>query len=64
VFVKDAIKVPIRERKDEKKDPVAELEKKLTEDIRKQNLANGIKSDLDLLPVKETPVDTYSYHRS
>lgn len=64
MFVKDAVKVPIREKNNEKKDPIAELEKKLTEDIRKQNEANGIKSDLDLLPHKENPVDTYSYHRS
>ena len=64
VFVKDAVKVPIRERNDEKKDPVAELEKKLTEDIRKQNESLGIKSDLDLIPDKDKNVNTYSYIRS
>ncbi len=62
--MKDAVKVPIREKIDEKKDTIAELEIKLTEDIRKQNESHGIKSDLDLLPHKEKPVDIYSYHRS
>jgi hypothetical protein len=64
VFVKNGVKVPIREKVDENKDPVAELEKKLEEDIRKQNEAMGIKSDLDLIPNKEKSHDVYSYHRS
>jgi hypothetical protein len=56
--------VPVKEKILQKKDPVAELEKKLTEDIRKQNEAMGIKSDLDLIPDKENKADTYSYLRS
>jgi hypothetical protein len=63
VFVKDGVKVPIIEKPDNNKDPVALLEKKLTEDIKKQNEALGIKSDLDLVPDKEKNT-TYSYIRS
>lgn len=45
-------------------DPVAELEKKIEEENRKKNKAMGITSDLDLLPEKEAPSNTYSYARS
>jgi hypothetical protein len=42
---------------------VAALEKRIEEENRKKNEAMGMK-DLDLVPEKETPSNTYSYMRS
>ena len=62
--MKDAVKIPIKDDVNETQDSVAALEKRIEEENRKKNEAVGIKDELDFLPEKEAPTNTYSYMRS